>query len=80
MTFIMKDNIVCAGKYVANVESNGDISINLLSSSDNVQTPLCDASGNNVTFNGKAFDLLEDAIRKHWTYVDLRGYQNTGRN
>lgn len=75
MTFLLRDNIICAGKYVMNVDTNDRCTLNLLSSSDNVQTPACDAKGNDVVFNVAAMDELEMAVRKRWTYVDLRKYQ-----
>ena len=76
MTFILKDNIICAGKYVVNQESDGrTCSINLLSSSDNIQTEVCDSSGNDAHFDIGAYSLILEAIHKHWTYIDLSEWQ-----
>lgn len=75
MTFILKNTIVCAGKYVVNDEKDDVCSINLLSSSDNMQTPICDNAGNDILFKIGAMKLIETAIRHHWTYVDLKEFQ-----
>lgn len=76
MTFILKDNIVCAGKYVVNQEADGrTMTLNLLSSSDNMQTPVCDARGNDVAFDVQAYPLIIRAVRNHWNYVDLTEFQ-----
>lgn len=75
MTFITNDKIVCVGKYklekkTSQKEINGapyvDIEYDLrmlLQNGDSVRL---------ATLNCTAMKLFEEAIKKHWTYIDLR--------
>lgn len=75
MTFITNDKIVCVGKYklekkITQKDINGNPYVDieydlrmLLQNGDSVHLASLDCT---------AMKLFEEAIKKHWTYIDLR--------
>lgn len=63
MTFILKDNIICVGKF--DVKRKGTNKNKLYIIKPNGKRQFI------ATLKKEAFDIIANAIKKHWNYVDL---------
>ena len=63
MTFILKDNIICVGKFDVKRKGTNKNTLFIIKPNGRRQ-PI-------ATLKNEAFDTIATAIKKHWNYVDL---------
>ena len=83
MVFQFKDSTFCVGKWTSSVDVKKDECIlqAIVAPSSNVgvtqlcTVPFTDKAGLPIKLKAGAHELLNSAVRKHWSHIDLSEYQ-----
>mgnify|MGYP003479757733 CR=1 FL=1 len=77
MTFILKDEIVCVGKFAVEKQDT-EVNRRLHYDSKNSKLFIIKPDGEYkklADLKEGGYDMISNAIKKHWNYVDLSEYE-----